>query len=975
MTRADGGADQGARRGWRWDVALSFAGAQRTYVEQVARALKALGVRCFYDADEQMDLWGKHLAEELPAIYGEDAAAVVMFVSAEYAAQDWTRSELQAALARAVQERREYVLPARFDDTPLPGLQSDMVWVDLRNLTPEAFAASIARKLKDLGIAPTSAAGVEQSDEVSATVPADPVASPRAHVQRGGPLFIDRDEQRVRLREALQEDVSSIILVTGPAGVGKTRLVDEVLAGLGWDMTETTDRRLCRHDASPGTRLDMKTLIDDIEHGAAPANLYLYGPKSRARMQAALDGYTGIPVVIIVEQAECLLDDAQSLSDPDLNEALEMLSDRSRSPVKVVLVSQQVPRADGLIRWPNAAHPIALTGLAAPDFRHFLEKLDPAAECGLAALAPMPLAQVHRWLRGNPRLAELLHALFSCADRDLGVREVPAWLARGTEEEVPQRLTGELIRGLPAGQQRVIEALAAFGTPVGESTVGALLEPSLSRERVREALRTLALRRIVRLTGDQRYHLPRSDVDRSLAHLPAGDPYEEADGGPTRRNLLHRAARVLDSLQKNDDDVHGVSDLYPHFARLDVLVRAAMYGEAHEVIMAMDQLLRQWNQGPLLREQREAVAGKLDDPYAEMENRAALGDVYSSLGLLGPADSSYQAALSLARSHNSLEDLRRIYINMGQMYKEHNHFGKARDHFDNGLAIAQEAGAEADADRMAALEGLADCARALGRFTEAIRLGRAALDIAEPDESPRTVDIALKLSRWLADVDRMKDAAVMLARAEASAGYDDRSARAAWLDGRADLSFRRGGAATGIGADLDEVARAAQQAVDLALEQRDPGILRQARTTLCVVHLHRDDIPAARREIEAAARHRQEGHSLLVVALQGLVAWRGGESRLAAEIFGKLCREAQRRVEANGQDFAARDMLGVARCAEALADGTSLAPAVEEFRTARGATESAPGLARQLRFLVEQMIRDDPRPDRLRPVLDAITGE
>ena len=111
MTGADGGAGPDAGPGWRWDVALSFAGAQRDYVEQVAGALKARGVRCFYDADEQIELWGKYLAEELPAIYGEQAAAVVVFVSAEYAARDWTRLERRAALNRAVRERREYVLP------------------------------------------------------------------------------------------------------------------------------------------------------------------------------------------------------------------------------------------------------------------------------------------------------------------------------------------------------------------------------------------------------------------------------------------------------------------------------------------------------------------------------------------------------------------------------------------------------------------------------------------------------------------------------------------------------------------------------------------------------------------------------------------------------------------------------------------------------------------------------------------------
>src|SRR5208282_6111896 len=45
MTGASGGADPGARPGWRWDIALSFAGAQRDYVEQVAQALRVWGLR------------------------------------------------------------------------------------------------------------------------------------------------------------------------------------------------------------------------------------------------------------------------------------------------------------------------------------------------------------------------------------------------------------------------------------------------------------------------------------------------------------------------------------------------------------------------------------------------------------------------------------------------------------------------------------------------------------------------------------------------------------------------------------------------------------------------------------------------------------------------------------------------------------------------------------------------------------------
>ena len=138
--------DAGARARTRWDVALSFAGAQRDYVGQVAAVLKARGVRCFYDADEQVRLWGKHLAEELPAIYAQESAVVVVFISADYAGREWTRLERRAAFSRAVAEAGVYVLPARFDNSELPGLLPDVVSIDLRQYTPVAICPAWWRK-------------------------------------------------------------------------------------------------------------------------------------------------------------------------------------------------------------------------------------------------------------------------------------------------------------------------------------------------------------------------------------------------------------------------------------------------------------------------------------------------------------------------------------------------------------------------------------------------------------------------------------------------------------------------------------------------------------------------------------------------------------------------------------------------------------------------------------------------------------
>jgi hypothetical protein len=57
------------RDSFEYDVCLSFAGEDRAYVEQVAEALAARGVRVFYDVYERVDLWGKDLYVHLADVY------------------------------------------------------------------------------------------------------------------------------------------------------------------------------------------------------------------------------------------------------------------------------------------------------------------------------------------------------------------------------------------------------------------------------------------------------------------------------------------------------------------------------------------------------------------------------------------------------------------------------------------------------------------------------------------------------------------------------------------------------------------------------------------------------------------------------------------------------------------------------------------------------------------------------------------
>jgi hypothetical protein len=96
-----------------YDVALSFAGEDRTYVEDVASALKSVGLKVFYDADFLAETWGEDLVELFEAVYRIRSRFVVMFVSRHYAEKEWTRHERRSALARAMQEKSAYVLPVR----------------------------------------------------------------------------------------------------------------------------------------------------------------------------------------------------------------------------------------------------------------------------------------------------------------------------------------------------------------------------------------------------------------------------------------------------------------------------------------------------------------------------------------------------------------------------------------------------------------------------------------------------------------------------------------------------------------------------------------------------------------------------------------------------------------------------------------------------------------------------------------------
>lgn len=130
-----------------YDVALSFAGEDRMYVDQVAAVLHQIGVKVFYDKYEEVDLWGKNLFNHLDDVYQKRSKYCVIFASQHYAKKLWTNHERESAQARAFGQKSEYILPVRFDDTEIPGVRPTTGYVNLKHKTSSELAYLIAEKV------------------------------------------------------------------------------------------------------------------------------------------------------------------------------------------------------------------------------------------------------------------------------------------------------------------------------------------------------------------------------------------------------------------------------------------------------------------------------------------------------------------------------------------------------------------------------------------------------------------------------------------------------------------------------------------------------------------------------------------------------------------------------------------------------------------------------------------------------------
>lgn len=105
-----------------YDIAVSFAGAQRALVEPVVRACQALGLKVFYDKDSTVEFWGRNFITGMRGIYGGAKTRYVLaFLSKEYLASAYPMDEFHTAMPRAIEISADsYLLPIVVGSVEVP---------------------------------------------------------------------------------------------------------------------------------------------------------------------------------------------------------------------------------------------------------------------------------------------------------------------------------------------------------------------------------------------------------------------------------------------------------------------------------------------------------------------------------------------------------------------------------------------------------------------------------------------------------------------------------------------------------------------------------------------------------------------------------------------------------------------------------------------------------------------------------------
>ncbi|WP_061206621.1 TIR domain-containing protein [Leptospira santarosai] len=135
--------------GYKFDIAISYAGEQGVIAEEIATVLNKSNIKVFFDKYEKASLWGLDLATHLQKVYSEQAKFCIMLISNEYRKKAWPNHERAAAIERYINDKGDYILPILIDDDAwVDGIPKTMSYFKWNETSPKEILDAVRLKLK-----------------------------------------------------------------------------------------------------------------------------------------------------------------------------------------------------------------------------------------------------------------------------------------------------------------------------------------------------------------------------------------------------------------------------------------------------------------------------------------------------------------------------------------------------------------------------------------------------------------------------------------------------------------------------------------------------------------------------------------------------------------------------------------------------------------------------------------------------------
>jgi tetratricopeptide (TPR) repeat protein len=795
----------------------------------------------------------------------------------------------------------------------------------------------------------------------------------------GRPAFRDREEELADLSRFIQDDGVRIVSLTGPEGIGKTRMARQLLDELRSERNVTGIDEvvsLTSHPTSPVTAarvleaLQRRISVEFARYREEPiadSDLPLL-----QKLDALLVRLATTRIILMIDGFEALLDERTgNLEQPDLDELLRRLAARRDHRVTVLLVSRRRPEPllRGIQGWVGEVH--MELGLPLREARNYLRSLDPDNVYRLGGAHPALLDRACALTQGHPRALQALLGNLMLPDSpytSLGqlleaAKDVPP-------REALDFLVSQMFRHLDLPAWYVAQALAIYSQPVTREAIKELLRPYIGACPIESGLDLLLQAGMIRQEKD-RYVLPPPNDARVLKLIRKGQLSDQDLETPpfTRYALQHRAATLLGEAQT--EDVRGVDDLRPRLSQINLLIR----GEEHEAALRLieqidERYLARWGFSQILTRQREQLRYGLEDGMGKLANLNALALILERNGDLLTAADHYKEALKIAKQLKRNDIKKKLHFNLASLQMAHGWPHQALDHYTEALRLARARGGAVDT--AAPLLGLAEYHAHIGAFPTALQYAEETLALVH---AHNLTDLGVQLHWFVGRVHGQLGETVAaieslrggLALAEEQG---NRQSEGKLIDGMAEVLIDQG--------RLARATTLAEKAVEIGVKINSPTLRREAGFTLAHARLCMGDLNAAEAAAEMACAYRRPGQAPFLLALRGAILLQLGRSPRAEQMFQTTLGEVEARHQAGprrrGRNYALLDLEGVVRCGLALATGQlhGIKLAQKAFQEAREVTQAPGHVARVVRLLGE--LEEAGPPGALSAALRAASG-